>query len=183
MGDQVSRQVQTEMRQIQKKASSFARSEEGSERQNQGESKRTRVERGGSNQRSFTPSGPQLAGSRPRPRTRGDKQSGHSHWRYTRPRSPEQQRELARAVRGVSQSTAAPNAGRSDQSPVPPIVPTPGCLERIRRLIRVDYRVGRGTRQQDLSRSLLRNGHKVVVYVREEATRLFTVELDNDQGK
>ena len=79
--------------------------------------------------------------------------------------------------------TAASIAARSDQSPVQPTVASRGCLERIRRLMIGEYYIDRCSRQRALSRSLLCNGYKVAVYGREEAIRLFVVELDNDQTK
>ena len=79
--------------------------------------------------------------------------------------------------------SAAPGAARSDQSPAPPFVSTRSCLERIRRLKRGHYCIGRGSRQRALSWSLLCNGYKVAVYGREEAIRLIAVDLEKDQAK
>ena len=132
---QVIRQVQTEMRKTYKKrklpASNVLKRNQSQKR---GDSKRTRVERGGPNQRGFTVSEPQTAGSLPRRRTRGTKQNsrcdlawaprrvggpGQRHWQDTGPRSPEHQRERERAVRVVSQSpagNAAEDAGLSGRS-------------------------------------------------------------------
>ena len=75
VGGQVSRQVQTEMRKIQKKKLPASHVLERGQRQKHGESKRTHVERSGPNQRGSTLSDPQTAGTRPRPHTRGTKQS------------------------------------------------------------------------------------------------------------
>ena len=77
--------------------------------------------------------------------------------------------------------TVAPSAARADQSPIPPSVPTRWCLERIRRLMTGAYYVGRGSRQRSVPKSLLCNGYKVAVYAREEAIRLFAIEMGNNQ--
>ena len=129
-GDQVSRQVQTEMR--KKKMLPASHVLKRGQRQKHGESKRTRVERGGPNQHNFTPSGPWLAGGKPKSRTRGTMQSSRCDlaWRGewavldtvigdAQGHACQNTRGNARAVRAVSQSppeSAAEDAGPSRRS-------------------------------------------------------------------
>ena len=93
----------------------WVRTKKAGKRQKHGESKRTRVAKGGPNQRSFTPSEPQHAEGNPGSRMRGTMQSSrcdlawsprrvggprNSHWRCTGPlaRTPEGTRESSEQV-------------------------------------------------------------------------------------
>ena len=59
-------------------------------------------------------------------------------------------------------------------------MPTRGHLDDVRRLLRGDYYVGRGSRQRGLRRSFYANDYKVSVYGRETAIRHFTHKLATD---
>ena len=58
-----------------------------------------------------------------------------------------------------------------------PIVPVRGCLEKIRRLLKGDEYVGRGSSQRGLGRSPLRNSYKDSVFGRKLAVQKFTEEI------
>ena len=60
-----------------------------------------------------------------------------------------------------------------------PIVPNCGCLEKIRRLLKGDEYIGRGSSQRGLGRSPLCT-HKVSVYGRKLAIQRFAEEMRTD---
>ena len=62
----------------------------------------------------------------------------------------------------------------------PPVVPARGYLEDIRRLMKGDYYIGRGSKQRGLKRSAFANPHKVSVHGRCEAVRRFGTSLAQD---
>ena len=65
------------------------------------------------------------------------------------------------------------------QDDTPLILPTRGCLEDVRALMKGDYYIGRGCRQRNLSRSVFCNNYKVAVHGREAAITLFERYLKN----
>ena len=59
----------------------------------------------------------------------------------------------------------------------PRIVPIQGCLEKIRRLLKGDEHICRGSSQRGLGRSPLCNSYKVSVFGRKLAIQKFTEEI------
>ena len=144
MEDQVSRQVQTEMRKKKKLPASHALKR--GRTQKQGESKRTRVERGGPDQRSFTTSEPSFQEADPDHAREEPCRAPNATWRGVKgewavtdivigdaqPRLPEHQREGARAVSQSPAGSAAEDAGPSGRSEPPYQFPgVPGCQKEV----------------------------------------------------
>ena len=64
----------------------------------------------------------------------------------------------------------------------PPIVPTRGCLEKIRRRLKGDEYIGRGSTQRGLGRSSLCNTYKVSVKGRKLAIQNFAEAIRTNQN-
>ena len=69
----------------------------------------------------------------------------------------------------------------TEEERTPPIVPIRGCLEKIRRMLKGDEYIGRGSSQRGLGRSPLCNTYKVSVYGRKLAIQNFAEGIRTDQ--
>ena len=85
--------------------------------------------------------------------------------------------DLSGSLHGQSRSVLGESC---DASPV--VVPTRAWLDEVRRFMRGDYSISRGSTQRGLTQSLYCNDYKVSVYGRKEAIWRFEQKLRKDQA-